>query len=74
MSALPPELANLPREEKLDLVQRLLASIADVDAELTPSQWRELEERIAADIRNPEEGEPWEQVKAELLDDSSCER
>ena len=67
MSALPPEIARMSVQEKLDFVRQVLESIPDEDLPLTDAQMEDLEARIADDRLNPDEGRPWEEVKAELL-------
>lgn len=60
-------LDRLTIEDRLALAQQLWDSVAaDLEHQpLTPAQRAELERRIAAADANPEEGVPWEQVRAE---------
>ncbi len=57
-------LDKLPRDERLALVQALWDSIAADGPHLTDGQRAELDRRIADDDANPDDGIPWEQVKA----------
>jgi putative addiction module component (TIGR02574 family) len=66
MSALPPEFAGMSSVEKLDLARQLLNSIPDEDMPLTERQMADLRRRIAEFEQDPDEGESWEAVKAEL--------
>jgi putative addiction module component (TIGR02574 family) len=66
MSALPPDFAGMSSVEKLNLARQLLASIPDEDMLLTESQMADLRLRIAEFEQNPDEGQSWEEVKAEL--------
>ncbi len=60
-------LDKLSRDERLALVQELWDSIAAEPAPslLTDSQREELRRRAADADANPDDGIPWEQVKAE---------
>lgn len=66
MSALPPDLARMSNLEKVELARLLLDSIPDSDPLLTDSQMADLRLRIAEFEQNPDEGQSWEDVKAEL--------
>ena len=62
------EAAALSLEDKIQLVEDLwddIALAAD-DWPLTEAQKAELDRRIADFERNPNEGIPWEQAKAEI--------
>jgi putative addiction module component (TIGR02574 family) len=61
------ELLALPDEEKIQLANTLLDSVhaGDVD-ELDADTIAFLEERLALHNANPEDGIPWEEVKAKL--------
>ncbi|HWF18820.1 MAG TPA: addiction module protein [Verrucomicrobiae bacterium] len=58
----------LPVEEQIELAQELWYGIAEkgCDPDLTPEQAAELDRRLADFERNPGEGIPLEQVKAEM--------
>ena len=64
---------HLSIDERLQLVEDIWDSIAaeaNVRADalaLTPAQIEELDRRVADADAHPEEGIPWEQVQAELL-------
>ena len=66
MSALPPEFAGMSSLEKIELARQLLQSIPDEDVPLTDRQMVDLRLRIAEFEQNPDEGQSWEEVKAEL--------
>jgi putative addiction module component (TIGR02574 family) len=58
-------LDQLPRGERLVLVQELWDSIAaEGPPPLTEAKRRELERRVAEDDASPDDVIPWEQVKA----------
>src|SRR5205823_2101113 len=63
-----PDFDRLTVEQRLDLIGRLWDSIPDeVSASAMPESHRqELERRLAAADAAPEQGIPWEQVKARL--------
>ena len=67
MSVAELEINRMTVREKLDLVRQLLRSIPDEDLPLDNEQFEDLQQRIAEDRLNPDEGRPWEEVKAELL-------
>lgn len=67
---MPPTLASLrldqlSRDERLALVQALWDSIAPEATLLTEAQRTELERRADEDDASPDDGVPWEQVKAQ---------
>lgn len=67
---MPPTLASLgldqlSRDERLALVQALWDSIAPEATLLTEGQRTELERRADEDDASPDDGVPWEQVKAQ---------
>jgi putative addiction module component (TIGR02574 family) len=66
MSALPPEFAGMSSVEKVDLARKLLNSIPDEDTLLTEAQMADLRLRIAEFEQDPDEGQDWEEFKAEL--------
>ena len=60
---------KLPSTEKIRLVQQLWDEIADEAAHLplTDAQKRLLDERIVEHEANPDDVEPWEQARDEIL-------
>jgi putative addiction module component (TIGR02574 family) len=68
MSALPPDLAKLSAGEKIELIDLLWLSLSKDDFPLTEAQRLDLKMRIEEDHNDPDEGRPWEEVKADLLD------
>jgi putative addiction module component (TIGR02574 family) len=60
---------RLTREQRITLVQEIWATIAAEPYQplLTETQRRELERRVAEDDAYPDDGVPWEQVKAQTL-------
>jgi putative addiction module component (TIGR02574 family) len=60
---------KLPPTEKIRLVQQLWDEIADEAAHLplTGAQRRLLDERIDEHETNPDDVEPWEQARDEIL-------
>ena len=60
---------KLPSAEKIRLVQQLWDEIADEAAQLPPTgaQIKLLDERIDEHEENPDDAEPWEQARDELL-------
>ena len=65
----PPGFDDLTMEEKLDYLQSLWNRIAARPEDVPVPDWhrRILDERLAEYRANPEEGEPWEDVYADLL-------
>jgi putative addiction module component (TIGR02574 family) len=66
VSALPPELAGMSPQEKLDLIELLWASIPEAKVPVPDFHRRIIAERMAEFEADPNEGEDWEDVKAEL--------
>jgi putative addiction module component (TIGR02574 family) len=60
---------RLPRDQRIALVQEIWDTIAAESSQplLTQAQCRELERRVAEDDAHPDDGVPWEQVKAQIL-------
>ena len=60
---------QLPREERLALVQEIWDTIADEPQPplLSEAQREDLARRVAEDDAAPDDGIPWEQVKARTL-------
>jgi putative addiction module component (TIGR02574 family) len=63
------ELAELPVQERIRLVEALWDTIAQHPEfiELTPAERRALDRRMEAYLKNPSEGTPWPEVKSKLL-------
>lgn len=60
---------QLPREQRLRLIQEILDTIIAEEAPpvLSEARRRELERRVAEDEASPDDVIPWEQVKAQTL-------
>lgn len=60
----------LPIEQRAELANRLWENLAeegcDLDPDLTPEQVAELERRAEEFRKNPEDGIPWEDIRADL--------
>lgn len=63
-----PEVLKLPVSERLRLVEAIWDSIAETPekVELTEEQKAELDRRIEAMEKNPEEGSSWAEVRARV--------
>lgn len=63
------DFAHLTVAERIQLVEDLWDSIADAPEvlELTDAQRAELDRRLAAHRRNPDDVIPWETLRRELL-------
>ena len=63
------ELLELPINERLRLVSVLWDSISEHPEllKLTDAERKILDERMEAYMKNPTEGKPWSEIKAELL-------
>jgi putative addiction module component (TIGR02574 family) len=61
------EILELPAAERIEIAQQIWESVVDHPLPLTKAQKEELERRWHAFERNPDEGEPWEDVKKSLL-------
>lgn len=66
MSALPPELARMSSAEKLDLIGLLWRSIPEEEVPIPEYHRQVIAERLAEFEADPDEGQSWEEVKAEL--------
>ena len=71
MSRIPASILELPAERRVELAQQIWESVVENPEALpiTPAQCDELERRWRAFEQNPDEGEPWEDVKRSLLDE-----
>ena len=71
MSRVPSQILELPAEERVEIAQQIWESVVDHPESLpiTAAQRDELERRWQAFQENPDEGEPWEDVKRALLDE-----
>ncbi len=65
----PPGFDDLSLDEKLDYVQSLWDQLAAKPDEIPVPDWHRqiLDERLAADRSNPQEGWPWEDIRDGLL-------
>ena len=63
------ELAELPVQERIRLVEALWDTIAEhpESIELSSAERRELDRRMEAYLKNPSEDTPWPEVKSKLL-------
>ena len=68
MSRVPAQILELPAKERVELAQQIWESVVEhpETVPLTPAQREELERRWKAFELNPDEGEPWEDVKRSL--------
>jgi putative addiction module component (TIGR02574 family) len=66
MSALPPDLAKLTASEKIELIELLWDSIPEDQVPVPEFHRRLIAERMTEFEADPDEGEDWEDVKAEL--------
>ena len=72
MSRVPiDQILELPPDERVELAQQILESVYEHpdNVPLTMAQKEELERRWIAFQQHPDEGEPWEDVKASLLEE-----
>ena len=69
VSATLAEIASLPVDDRIQLVEAIWESIvAEPDQpQLSEAQKQELDRRLAAHAACPEDVVPWEQVKAQAL-------
>ena len=67
-SQLIDQARGLPLEQRIQLIDELWESVAEEGYEppLTPQQAAELDRRLAAHQRNPDDLIPWEAIKEEL--------
>lgn len=64
------QMRPMPTEEKRALVEKIWDEYGEelgwIEPGLTPEQVAELDRRLADFEKNPNDGIPWEQVKAEM--------
>ena len=63
------DIANMPVEDRLQLVEDIWDSIAELPEAVEIPEWHksELEKRLKAYHENPEAGSPWSEVKKRVL-------
>jgi putative addiction module component (TIGR02574 family) len=63
------DIAEMPIEERIQLVEDIWDSIAELPESVSVPEWHkeELEKRLDAYHANPAEGTPWGEVKDKLL-------
>lgn len=59
------ELRRMPEAQRRELVETIEMEFGDFDDELTPEQVAELDRRAEEFRKNPHDGIPFEQVRAE---------
>jgi len=69
MSRVPLEILELSAAERVEVAQEIWESVLEhpESVHLTKAQIDELERRWRSFEQNPDEGEPWEDVKRSLL-------
>jgi putative addiction module component (TIGR02574 family) len=63
------EIAEMPIQQRIQLVEDIWDSIAEMPEAVEIPEWhkRELEKRLEAYHANPNEGSPWQDVKKRIL-------
>lgn len=63
------DLVKLPIQERIQLVEDIWDSIADVPETLEIPEWhrKELDKRLEAYHKNPKVGSPWSDVRSRIL-------
>jgi putative addiction module component (TIGR02574 family) len=63
------DIANMPVEDRLQLVEDIWDSIAELPEAVEIPEWHklELEKRLKAYHKNPDAGSPWSEVKKRIL-------
>jgi putative addiction module component (TIGR02574 family) len=63
------DIAEMPIEERIQLVEDIWDSIAELPESILVPEWHkeELEKRLDAYHTNPTEGTPWGEIKEKLL-------
>jgi putative addiction module component (TIGR02574 family) len=66
----PPEFSSAPKEQQIDFVHKLWDQIAQDPGSvpIPESHKKILRERLEALRANPQQGKPWSEVRAQLLD------
>jgi putative addiction module component (TIGR02574 family) len=67
---------GMTAEERIELAERLLDSVGPEERvwRLSAAQRAELDRRLAEHDRDPDEGESWESVRAEIVADLAARR
>ncbi len=65
----PSDIAEMPIDQRIQLVEDIWDSIADLPEAVQVPEWHkeELEKRLDAYHANPSEGSPWGEVKKRIL-------
>lgn len=63
------EIAEMPIQQRIQLVEDIWDSIAEMPEEVKIPEWHrlELEKRLEAYHANPDEGSPWKDVRKRIL-------
>ena len=63
------EIAEMPIQQRIQLVEDIWDSIAEMPEAVEIPEWhrRELEKRLEAYHANPDEGSPWQDVKKRIF-------
>ena len=63
------DIAEMPIEQRLQLVEDLWDSIADLPESVSIPEWHKsvLDERLSAYHADPSQGMPWSEVKKDIL-------
>jgi putative addiction module component (TIGR02574 family) len=63
------EIAEMPIQQRIQLVEDIWDSIAEVPEAVQIPEWhkQELEKRLQAYHANPDEGSPWQEVKKRIM-------
>lgn len=71
MHRVPAQILELPAEDRVELAQQIWESVVEHPESLpvTAAQRDELERRWRAFEKDPDAGEPWEDVKKSLLEE-----
>lgn len=66
----PDELRQLSIAERLELMESIWNSLAEMPDDLDVRDWhkQELDKRLAAHAADPSTAEPWSEVKVKILD------
>ena len=66
MSGLPPELAKLNSDEKIELARLLMDSVPEEDVPVPRIHRKLIEERLLAYRQSPDSAKPWREAFTEL--------